>query len=304
MIQSKHWLACLDLTKMDDILIGYSAFLSSVVTPETITFLHVIHSGPTAMEIHNEFPEIKTREEFESLIRNELNERIKEHFDGKSIEIRVVMMEGRPTDQIVEMVNTLEPDLLMVGSKIGYAGEGIIPKRILNYVASSVLFIPENCRYGLNHILVPVDFSEQSAVALKAAVQLMNGSESDVTAQHIYQYKAQFFPYMLSESDKRNVDKEVEQKKEKFRSEFEIPSKIEFSLDVHKGGKIADLVYERLIEKRADLIVIASKSKKMASFIREDFKDKMVDYAFGVPLLIQKNKEKYKNLLDRLFKEN
>ncbi|TVR35631.1 MAG: universal stress protein [Balneolaceae bacterium] len=304
MIQSKHWLACLDLTKMDDVLIGYSAFLSSVVTPETITFLHVIHSGPNAMDIVKEFPEINTREEFETLIRNELKDKIKEHFNETSIEIRIVLKEGRPTDQIVEMTNTLEPDLLMVGSKIGYAGEGIIPKRILNYVASSVLFIPENCRYGLDHILVPVDFSEQSAVALKTAVQLMNGSENDVTAQHIYHYRAQFFPYMLTEKEKRKVDEEVEQKKEKFKSEFDIPSKVEFSLDVHKSGKVADVVYERLIEKKADLIVIASKSKKMASFIREDFTDKMVDYVFGVPLLIQKNKEKYKRLLDRLFKED
>lgn len=296
-----HWLACLDLSKMDEILVGYSSFLSTVKEPKTITFLHVIESGPTALEIIDQFPEIETKEEFEEIIRNELNERIDEHFSESSIEVRLIIKEGKPTDQIVKVVNSLEPDLLLMGKKVGYTGEGIIPKRILKYVATSLLFIPENCRYSLESVLVPVDFSEQSAKAIETARHLAeNGT---ITAQHIYEYRAQFFPYMLSDEEKQQIDEEVARKKEKFIDEYEIPGAVNFVLKRRKQGPLADLVYEQSISQQADLIIVGSKIKKLPHLIRQDFTDKMVGYAFGIPLLIQKNKEKYTQFLKSIFKD-
>ncbi|NBC65794.1 MAG: universal stress protein [Bacteroidetes bacterium] len=301
MIKFNHWLACLDLSKMDEILVGYSSFLSSVKEPKTITFLHVIESGPTAMDIIDQFPEIETKEEFEEIIRNELNEKIDEHFSDSSIETRLIIKEGKPTDQIIKVVNSLEPDLLLVGKKVGYAGEGVIPKRILKYVPTSLLFIPENCRYNIENILVPVDFSEQSAKGLETARELVQSGS--ITAQHIYEYRAQFFPYMLSEQEKKQIDQEISKKKDTFIEEFEIPGDVKFVLSRRKQGRLADIVYEQSISQQSDLIIVGSKIKKLPNLIRHDFTDKMVGYAFGVPLLIQKNKEKYTKFLKSIFKD-
>ncbi len=302
MKQSKHWLACLDLSKMDDILIGYSAFLTSVVKPDTITFFHTVQSGPTALDIVEQFPEIETKEEFDNLIRNELQDKIKGYFDDSSIEIRVVLKEGKPTDQIINIVRTLEPDLLLMGKKIGYLGEGVVPKRILKYVACSVLFVPENSRYSLKNILVPVDFSEQSAKSVKTAVELLGEREGAITAQHIYRYRAQFFPYLLSEEEKREVDKKIEAKLEKFKNEYNLPTDVKYSLSLHKDGKVANTVYHQVVQDQSDLIIVATKSKALTSFVSHDFSDKMVDYAFGIPLLVQKNQEKYQKFLKSFFK--
>lgn len=296
-----HWLVCLDLSKMDEILVGYSSFLSSVKKPKTITFLHVIESGPTAMEIIDQFPEIETKEQFEEIIRNELNEKIYEHFSGTSIETRLIIKEGKPTDQIIQVVGSLEPDLLLMGKKVGYIGEGVIPKRILKYVPTSLLFIPENCRYSLESILVPVDFSEQSAKGLETAQHLVqNGT---IIAQHIYEYRAQFFPYMLSEEEKQHIDDEISREKEKFIEEYDIPGDVNFVLSRRKQGRLADLVYEQSINQQSDMIILGSKIKKLPNLIRHDFTDKMVGYAFGIPLLIQKNKEKYTKFLRSIFKD-
>lgn len=296
-----HWLACLDLSKMDEILVGYSSFLSSVKEPKTITFLHVIESGPTAMNIIDQFPEIETKEEFEEIIRNELNEKIEEHFSDSSIEIRLIIKEGKPTDQIIQVVNSLEPDLLIMGKKVGYSGEGVIPKRILKYVPTSILFVPENCRYSLKSALVPVDFSEQSAKGLETARHFVK--DGTITAQHIYEYRAQFFPYMLTDEEKQEIDNEISQKKNKFTQEFDISGDIDFVLTRRNQGRLADCVYEQVISRQADIIIVGSKTKKLPNLIRHDFTDKMVGYAFGVPLLIQKNKEKYTEFLKSIFKD-
>jgi len=284
---------------MDDILIGYTEFLTSVVKPKTITFFHTVESGPTALELAEQFPEIESEDEFLDLIRNELNDKLKGHFDDDAIEIRMVIKTGKPTDQIIEIVNSIEPDLLLMGKKMGYAGEGIIPKQILKYVASSVLFVPENSRYNMDKILAPVDFSEQSAKALKTAKELVKGK--GVTAQHIYQYRAQFFPYSLSKKDKQEMDEKVETKMSEFRKDHELPDDANYVLSLHKEGRIADAVYNQAVTDQTDLIIISSKSKKLSSFVSHDFTDKMVDYAFGIPLLVQKNKEKHQKFLKGLF---
>ncbi len=296
-----HWIVSLDLSKMDEILVGYSSFLSTVKEPKTITFLHVIESGPTAINIAEQFPEIETREEFEEIIRNELNDKIEEHFNDSPIEVRLVIKEGKPTDQIVQVVNSLEPDLLIMGKKVGYAGEGVIPKRILKYVPTSILFVPENCRYNLESILVPVDFSDQSAKALQTANGLIKKGE--VTAQHIYEYRAQFFPYMLSEEEKERIDNEIEKKKSEFMDQHSFSDKVNFILTHRQQERLADCVYEESISQQSDMIIIGSKTKKLPNLIRHDFTDKMVGYNFGIPLLIQKNKEKYSAFLKSNFKD-
>ncbi|MFO7798353.1 universal stress protein [Rhodohalobacter sp.] len=299
MINSKHWLACLDLSNMDEVLIGYTAFLTSVVKPKTITFFHTVESGPTALEIVEQFPEIETEEEFLDLIRNELQEKVSGHFDDDSIEVRIVIKQGKPTDQIIEITDSLEPDLMLMGKKIGYTGEGIIPKRILKYVSSSVLFVPENSRYNLEKILTPVDFSAESAKSVQTAKNLVNGE--NVTAQHIYRYRAQFFPYALSDDEKREMDRKIEKKMQKFKNEHGISDDVKFVLTLHKKGKIADEVYNQVVSDQIDLIIVSLKSKTMNSLVSHDFTDKIVDYAFGVPLLVQKNKEKHRKFLKSLF---
>lgn len=302
MNNTENWLVSLDLSKMDDILAGYTSFLTSLKKPKSITFLHVIESGPTAREIIEQFPELESREEFEKLLRKMIHEQITEHFKDPSIETRIILKEGRATEQIIDTVNSLETDLLVMGKKIGYAGEGVIPKKILKYVPASILFVPENCRFSLNNVLVPVDFSQQSAKGIETAMQLVKLPEGSVTAQHIYRYRAQFFPYTLSDKEKEAADRESEKKKVDFIKKYEISSRVNFILTKRNDGLFEDAVYEQAISEQADLIIVSSKAKKLPNLMSYDFTDKMVDYALGIPLFIQKNPERYKALLRSLFK--
>lgn len=303
MNQFNHWLACLDLSKMDDILVGYSSFFTSVKKPKTITFLHIIESGPATREIIDQFPEIESEEEFQEIIRSELNEKIDEHFSDSSIEVRLIIKKGKPTDQIIGVVNSLEPDLLIVGKKVEYSGEGVIPKRFRKYVSASILFIPENCRYTLKNALVPVDFSQQSAKGLETAVSLLGKKNGSVTAQHIYEYRAQFFPYMLTDDEKEEIDQKIRKQKEEFIKKYDISPDVKFVLTQCHEGRLDDYVYEQSISDQADMIIVGSKTKKIPNLIRHDFIDKMINYAFGIPLLIQKNQEKYQEFLKSVFKE-
>lgn len=301
MKNSKDWLVCLDLSKMDDVLIGYTKFLADMLKPQTITFLHIVDSGPTSREIIDQFPEINSKEEFDEIIKGELNDRIYQHFDNQDADIRLMVKEGRPTNKIIEIDNSLEPDLLLMGKKVGYVGEGVIPKRILKYVPTSVLFVPENARFQLQNVLAPVDFSEQSASGVKTGLELVDDTDGLVFAQHIFEYRAQFFPYMLTDDEKKKIKDEVDRKKDEFVETYNIPDSVQFILSKLSEGRLADYVYEETINKQADIIIIGSKSKKLSALLRHDFTERMANYAFGVPLLILKNKEKYSKILKSIF---
>lgn len=304
MINSKNWIAALDLTNMDDALIGYIAYLSSLIKPEKITFLHVIESGPTARDLVEQFPELESKEEFENIIQNVIREKVDEHFADSSISFNIVVKEGRATDKIIDVTNSIVPDLLFMGKKIGYTGEGTIPKQILKYVSSSIIFVPENSRFSLKSALVPVDFSEQSAKGIKTAIDLVKKENGTVTAQHIYRYRAQFFPYMLTDQEKEKIDKEKEADKENFIKKYDIPSDVNFVLSRLSDSKQVDIVYEQAIKQQSDIIIAASKIKKLPNLARQNFTDKLVNLSLGVPLLIQKNQERYQEFLKSLFKKS
>lgn len=303
MINSKHWMVCLDLTKMDSILIGYTSFLAKLIQPTTVTFIHVVDSGPQTLNIIEQFPEIESNEEFLDLLRADIHEKLDESFDYPEVEVRVIIKEGKPTNAIIEVSKSLDFDLLIVGKKTGYAGEGTLPKQILKYVSTSILFVPENSRYQLDNILVPIDFSEQSASATAVASKLAEKTGGAVTAQHIYEYKAQFFPYLMSEEEMKRVDQKTEDKKDAFLNSYSIPENVKISLTRHNKGKLADTVYDKVLSIQADIIIVASKAKRFSGLISHDFTDKMVNYAFGVPLLLLRNQKKYQEYLDELFSD-
>ena len=140
---SKSWLVSLDLTNMDDLLLGYTSFLASKLNPEKITFMHILESANISKEMQELFPEIEDPEDLSSVIKQELEEKISSAF--KNFEsTQLVLDEGDPTNAIIKQIKKQNPDLLVLGKKEKFKGEGILSKKIVRYVPGSVLFVPES----------------------------------------------------------------------------------------------------------------------------------------------------------------
>lgn len=302
MKRNNHWFVCLDLTNMDNILTGYTKFLTSVLEPEKITFLHVIKSGESVEDLVELFPEIKDTSDIDKIIHDELREGIDHYFGDSKIETELIIREGYPTDEIINVMQSISPDLTIVGKKSGYTGKGVIPRKIMKYVPSSILFVPENSRYQLRKILVPTDFSEQSATAIEKSLELTSDKKGTVTAQNIYNYPARFFPYMPDEEEEEKMENYLNEKKDEFIKYYSVSNDVDFVFSLNVEGSKMDQIYDQIVRDQSDMIVAASKAdKRIPSIFREDFTDKMADYRFGVPLLILRDKEKYKKFLKPLF---
>lgn len=298
----EDWFVCLDLTSMDDILIGYADFLTSEIKPNKITFIHVIKSTEVADEMVQLFPELETKEDFDKVIRKDLQQKIDNYFADSKVETELVIETGRPTDEIVDKMNSINPDVTIMGKKAGYTGKGVIPRKIMKYVSSSILFVPEAARYQLAKALVPTDFSEQSAKAIHMAHEMTEENNGYVVAQHVYNYPAQFFPYLPEEDDEEKMNQYLKKKKEEFVEKYSIPKNVEFVFSLNVEGSKMDQIYDLVIKEQIDMIVGVSKADKgITSVFREDFTDKMAYFRFGVPLFIRKDKKKHQKFLKSLF---
>lgn len=301
----EDWFVCLDLTSMDDILAGYTHFLTTEMKPKSITFLHVIKSHEAADEMIEMFPDVKDRDDVENAIKKNLQEKIDKHFSDSKVETELLLRTGRPTEEIIKVLDEINPDLTVMGKKSGYAGSGVIPRRIMKYIPTSLLFVPETSRYQLKKAIVPVDFSDQSAAAIKAALEITTDKGGRVTAQHVYNYPARFFPNLPDEEDEKKMDDYLEEKRDAFLKKHSIPDEVDFVFSLNVDGPKMDQIYEQIVHDQADLIVAVSKSGKgITSILREDFTDKMAYYRFGVPILLVKDKEKHQGFFKSLLKKS
>jgi len=304
MKNAKHWVVCLDLSQMDDILIGYVQFLAKTLEPEHVEFIHILETAQFSDDIAKIFPKLGDKENLEDIIRKELTNKIDKHIGDVSSRVSLRISDGNPTDQIITFIQSDKPDLLILGKKTGYAGEGVMASRIVKYVPNSVLFVPETSRYQLNSVLVPTDFSKQSADAISAMNSLRDRLDIkvDLIAQHVFRYPAHYFPYIPTDKEKQKIRDHLDEKKNRFIKEHELADDIHFVLSMTNKEKKTQEIYNEVVRNQVDMIILAAKGdKSLMSLLKEDFTDKMINYSFGIPLLIRKNRERHERYLDAFF---
>ncbi|WP_445666096.1 universal stress protein [Fodinibius sp. AD559] len=297
-----HWMVGLDLTNMDDLVLGYLNFLSGINEPEHLTFIHVIEDEGVSEELNELFPEVETSKSLESIIRKELKKKIDRYFDANGPHVNIIIRKGSTTETLLSALNEFDPDLLVLGKKTGYEGEGVLARKITKYAHCSLLFVAENSQYKLENLHVPITFSKASARALKQAQKMSGSVGADLHVQHVYNYPAQFFPYIPSDKYSERMNEHLNKKFEKFKKKYDLSSIPNCTFTVNDEGKDADQIYNLTLRTRADLIMVGAKSKSsVAALLTDEMADSLAEYHFGVPVLIYKEKEEHIGLLKSLL---
>ncbi len=299
----QNWLVSLDLTNMDALLLGYTSFLAKKIKPESITFLHILEAPDITDELKEMFPELEAKTDVGELIREELQEKIDSEFKD-SVKTNLVLGKGDPTRSIISELKKLNPDLLVLGKKERFKGEGILSKKITRYVPCPVLFVPESVRYHLEEILVPFNFNDHSAAGIRFAESFADATDARLNLQHVYEYPAQFFPFLPSNEFEQKMEKQLNDEFAGFKKKQNISLNEEPVFTLNKQDKQPAKIYDHAIRIKCDLIIAGTRTKtNLASFLEEDLSDKLVNYNFGIPLMIYKDKKKNRGLLESLFKK-
>ncbi|SHJ05415.1 Nucleotide-binding universal stress protein, UspA family [Tangfeifania diversioriginum] len=306
MYQLDNILVCLDLSDMDDSLIRYSNYLVEKFKPTTVTFLHVMKSYDIPEEIISAFPHLN--EPISEVVKEELTEKINELFKhDKTTKTIISVKEGTTTDTIVRYAREQNITLTLMGKKIGYEGQGGIVRKVLNIVPSSVLLISETSQPKMDHLMVRMDFSKMSAMALRMAIRMKESTGAKISCHHVYKLPLKYFPQSSPKNDKKLME-HVERHSKKEYAKFIKKNKLEReeipctnSLDPE--NEEANILYRQALTIGADLILIGSKIKsEMAEILIDSTSEKLAAADKNIPAFIVKDRKQTMGFLKALFK--
>lgn len=169
MQQFKHLLVGLKLDELDATTLQYSGMISRQAESQRVSFVHVVETLELPESARDQYPEIE--ETPADVAEGKMRELVGEHFEGHArSELRYEVASGSPTNELLEHIALHGIDLAIVGDAADKRDGGTVPERLTRKAPCSVLIVPEDSDLTIRRILVPIDFSEHSAEALRTAV--------------------------------------------------------------------------------------------------------------------------------------
>jgi nucleotide-binding universal stress UspA family protein len=173
---------------------------------------------------------------------------------------------GKPFMEIIQVAKEKQVDLLAVGTQ-GKAGVdrvvlGSVAERIVRKAGCTVMVVRGKKYVGFKRIIVPIDLSDCSRVALEYAVATARAHKSKLTILHVYE-KSFVEPYVNAANSEEVADeiiKEIERvngtKYDEFLKTVDL-SGVEYEKLLKKGIPAFDIV-EIAMEQQANLIVMGT----------------------------------------------
>lgn len=304
MYQLDHILVALDLTDMDSFLIRYSNFLVEKFDPKSITFMHVMNKYDIPKEV---LSSLEMDESLADLVKEEIQEKVDEDFKYQDkISTTVVAEEGVPTENIIQYTIDKKISLTLMGKKIGYKGRGSIVRRVLNISPSSVLLVSETTRQAIEHVMVRMDFSKISEMALKMALKVKDYTGAEVSCHHVYKLPLKYFGQVTIDNSskiKQHMERHGTREYQKFMKRLKLdPGSIEceFSLDAENDE--AHEHYKKALQNGADMIMIGSRVKsELTDVILDSTSEKLAGVEKNIPVFVVKDRKRSLGFLDKIF---
>jgi nucleotide-binding universal stress UspA family protein len=263
MYSLKRILVCLDLSEVDDQLMKASASMARL-SGRQFFFLHVVKSMELPKDVKKKYGYMLAP--VEDNVKTIIEDKLKRYFVNRGeSEYEVEVVQGHVSDVILKYSEAKKVDLIVMGKKLIHHGSGAHPERIVKHCHCSFLLIPQNSYHGLKRMMVPVDFSENSRMALEQAMVISESSGASIVCQHSYK----------------------------------VPS------GYHTTGKnyeqFAHAIHDAAVDEKMDLIVMGSKGRtSLASMFLGSVATKTVIYDLEVELMVVKNKKQNMSLLQAI----
>lgn len=303
MYQLKKVLVCLDLSEIDEHLIEYASMMCPVVQAESIDFIHVARALDIPSEIRERFPGLLPSGN-ETLMKR-INSSIETGLDKcVNVDTHIALVEGNPTQKIAEYVKENDIDLAVVGRKLELTGKGIIPQKLVHLVPCNVLFVPEKNPLQISKLMVPIDFSEQSARALEQALDIARSKDLEVLFQNVYIVPTGYSHIGKSYEEFAEIMKQHATKDcEKFIKNFDLDgvrTSCIYTLDNDK--KPADKIYAVALKEEVSMIVVGAKGKtSAATILLGSVTEQLANYDSEIPLFVVKDKKEGLSFLKALL---
>lgn len=248
-------LIAVDLTPMDEALMRYVKFWLDTLPGEPE--VHIVHNIKYNLD---DDMEALLDAPLDQVVQEALGEQAKEWLPGHEHQVQIHVKQAYSTmEAIKDCLFDTKASLLVLGKKIDYDGSGITNSKMLRQSPVPVLLVPEMARRQLNKLLVPIDFSKQSAAALRKGLSLQEELGNTLEIQHIYHIPSVYFPYVPVQSMSRSMlekaKKEFNHFVEKHTFEQPLPG---CTFTDGKEQSVVDTLDRYSRQQQVDLIIVGA----------------------------------------------
>lgn len=284
-----------DLSDMDKQLLKYTNNLIQFLGIEKIYMLHVMPDMALPSNQDLEFHKLfSSKYPVDEKVKDKITMDIAEALPiEKAFDLDIHVVEGQPYQKLLQWMDLKEVDLIVVGQKRKSGGSGITAKRVARHAHCNILFVPEQVKPEIRRILVPIDFSNCSAKALRTAIECKHNAwdETEVIGLHVMDlppvdYMGQ--PLLNGDGFKKVLESSAHDAYRSMMEKWDLdPKEVQFVNTENCCNNTALGILEYAKVNNADLIMMGAQGHSaLNNFFFGSVTEKLVDRNTEKPVLI------------------
>ncbi|MCO6458047.1 MAG: universal stress protein [Pirellulaceae bacterium] len=168
----------LSATEADRTLLSYARLLASIGLGRHYHFVHVRTPARKADESESDAQVLRRCEEMVHEVFGTLQ---------TDVSLDCHLVEGVRVDKLLEFVSSRHCDVVLVGHRKSRSGQRSLAKRLAMIAPCSVWLVPEGAAASITNVLVPVDFSDNSADSVVVATSIAQAAGlPECIAVHVF----------------------------------------------------------------------------------------------------------------------
>src|SRR5690554_410789 len=124
---------------------------------------------------------------------------------------------------------------------------------------ANVLLVPEKTRHQLKRVLIPTDFSSESAQSFAETQTLIASSQGEIEALHVYNIPSFFFPYINTEKAIDKTKLHLKEKVKQFRKKQKLSEEIPFRYIDRGDVSVVEAIELHAEKGHFDVIVVSAR---------------------------------------------
>lgn len=246
----------------DENLLKYLQYLGLHIPIANRHFVHVI---PAPQLLDTLYESLAGHFDIKEEVLERLQKKLSAEFAQAGTTNTFQAIEGDPLKEVLAVASEKEADLVVIGQKADTHKHGILAKSLARSVGGNALVIPENAPIKISKIVVPIDFSANSAKAFQAALALKKQlqGKAEIVCLHVFaapnlrSYDLGKYPEQFKQLLRQSREEVFQNFKKDHGTEED--QHIELILIEKMGGAIAHYIMEFVRESEADLVMIGAK---------------------------------------------
>jgi nucleotide-binding universal stress UspA family protein len=191
-----------------------------------------------------------------------------------------------------------------MGRKIKLNGHGTLAKNLAQKAPCSVLFLTEDIKIKeLEHILVPIDFSEHSYLTLQFVERLSHEFNAKISCIHIFEVPTGYYKTGKSYNEFVQImEKNAKKEYEVFIHKHKLHH-YDCQFVLKEDDPAANYILTAAKTYPVDMIVMGSRGRTdSAAFLLGSVAEKLIQINNETPMLILKKKGENMSFLEALLK--